>query len=480
MITTNRQLANVKKKWQLVRDCITDSVKDKAVTGANYNGQDGYILGDGATPRTDDGFICYALRPSFDNYVINTLDVLMGAAFFKGFEFTGVESGELPDSLEYIKENSDGSGLTLQDHLFETMRETASIGRVGMWVVVDGDNSERAQSERIDATARIFKAEQIEDWSEAVIGGRKQLNYVKLREEYDRIRRRGTEFSREQYCVIYELFLDDDGLYSIAIDDQSTQGGKEIVEPRLGNGQRLDFIPFQFIGSINNTPSIDTVPLYKISDINISLYNIDAANAQLIQLYSSPLMSFDLGDGISPEEFMLANNIGDGESLRVSNAAYVGCSVNMAQVSSSTVGIEYSDKKINRMAQLGAQIITVGQNETAEAARIRKSSGLANLTQIIDNVEQAYRNVIKWLSMMNNQSGMGDEFELVLNRKLFDDRITPQMMQQLITMNIQGKYSDDDLYKVLKDNDLTQAEDALEYQESLGSAINQQTINPDE
>jgi hypothetical protein len=239
----------------------------------------------------------------------------------------------------------------------------------------------------------------------------------------------------------------------------------------------MDYIPFYFCGATNNKPDIGQVPLYKISDINIALYNSDAANAQMIQLYALPLMSFSLNDGVSPQEFLDVNGV-EGGKLRVSNAAYVGCDISMAQINSSTVGIEYSKDKIDRMAQLGAQIITVGQNETAEAARIRKSSGLANLTQMVDNLEEMYYNVIACLMRLNNANGEADDFKLELNRKFFDDRITPQMLQQLIAMNYQGAYNNDDMWKVLKDNGLTQTESPEDFAELNGSDIASRPIDP--
>jgi len=474
----NAQYSKALKKWRLVEDCVNDDVKSKAISGADYNGQAGYILGDGQTPRTDKGFECYALRPSFDNYVGNTLDVLMGAMFFKDYEFKVGEFEELPESIAYIEDNADGSGLGFQDHLFEVGRAVASVGRVGVWCVVMGDNSESAQANQVPASARIFKAEDITDWSETIIDGVKRLNYVQLKEAFERVVRDGDAFSKECYNVTYELFLDEDGLYGVYIDDQSQEGSKGLIEPTDGAGNRMDYIPFYFCGATNNKPDIGQVPLYKISDINIALYNADAANAQMIQLYALPLMSFSLNDGVDPQTFIEVNNV-KGGNLRVSNAAYVGCDISMAQINSSTVGIEYSKDKIDRMAQLGAQIITVGQNETAEAARIRKSSGLANLTQMVDNIQEMYYSVIACQMRLNNANGEADDFMLELNRKFFDDRITPQMLQQLIAMKYQGAYNSQDMWKVLKDNGLTQTETPEDFDELNGSDIAARPINPD-
>ena len=130
---------------------------------------------------------------------------------------------------------------------------------------------------------------------------------------------------------------------------------------------------------------------------------------------------------------------------------------------------EAMDKDVESMAQIGAQIISTGGNETAEAVRIRKSSSMASLGGIVANIEAGDRNVIKWMMMFNNESGQPDELMLELNRKFYDERIEPQMLQQLVTMNFQGKLPDEYLFKVLKDNKFALDGDSIvEYIERIG------------
>ena len=132
------------------------------------------------------------------------------------------------------------------------------------------------------------------------------------------------------------------------------------------------------------------------------------------------------------------------------------------------------------MAQIVAQIITVGQNETAVAARIRKSARLASLDYVVENLEECDTNVIKWIMMFNIQSGQPDEFILQLNRIFLDVGISPQMLQQWISMNMMGKYPDDYLFNVMKDNNLSLAGDnSIDYKERLGDGVDNRSINPD-
>jgi hypothetical protein len=488
-LTVNEECSAHTRKYQLVRDCVNDMVKQRACKGAacdytglsNYN--QGYIVR--APDISDESYYAFANRAVFKNYVGNTLDILCGAAMMRPYKLTGEslddQEQDLPESISYITETFTRSGNSYYDSLKEKLREVCSVGRYGVWVDYPGSSGERTAADirqsQLYARAQAFKAENIKDWSEKIINGRKQLNYVRLEECRTEIDFSDGSPNRVEFNVSYELYLDDEGYYSVKLDD----GTNEIIyQPTLGNGNKLDYIPFQFYGSIDNTPSVDPLPLYKIAEINIALFNSDATMRQATWLFGSPTATFSLNEGVSPQEFMQINGIAEGGSPVFGGSAYVGCEIGLAQISVDSMLLETMDKDVDSMAQIGAQIITVGQNETAEAARIRKSSSLASLGGIVSNIEAGDKNVIKWMMMFNNQSGQPDEFILELNRKFYDDGISPQMMQQLLTMNFQGKYPDEYLFKVMKENNLTlDADTVVDYKERLGNEIPSGNMNLD-
>lgn len=485
---SNKQYTKNLPKWLMVMDCINDEVKEKACTGANLcykfgNQQRGYIIRDANI--TDQAYWAFASRAVFKNYTGNTLDILMGSAFLRPFTLSGVtvdgEPQDLPESISYINSKFTRGGVGYQDSLKARTREVASVGRSGVWVDFPSSAAGRSMAEirrnGLMATAEEFKAHQIQDWSEKLINGVKQLNYVKLCKEYDEVVKNGGVFTRNCYNVTTELYLDDDGLYVVKVDDGTNEYE---YQPTLGNGQRLDWIPFQFYGSQDSTPEVDPAPLFKIAEINIALFNSDANLRQALWLFACPTATFSLNDGVDPQEFMKINGIDNGQSPSFGGTAYVGCEIGLAQISMDSMLSDAMEKDVESMAQLGAQIITVGQNETAEAARIRKSSGLASLSDIVENMEQGDRNIIKWMSMFNNTNGQPDEFILELNRKFYADNISPQMLQQLITANFQGKYPDEYLFKVMKENNLTlDGDSVVDYRERLGTDIPGGRINPD-
>ena len=467
--TYNIEYSKALKKWQLVNDCVNDTVEDN-------NAQLNYIVRDAHV--SDDAYNAFSSRAVFTNYVGATLDVLTGSANYKPYTFTGANDGDLPEAIAYAVDSFGESGVGYSDHLKVRQREVFSVGRCGVWVSVDGDNSGRAKAEQIKATARIFKAHQIEDWAEKKINGVKRLNYIKLSEQFRTIERQSNgTFEWKDYKVIYELYLDSDGLFAFDVDDCSSSESKYTVTPTLGNGQRLDFIPFQFYGSQDNTPDVDIAPMYKLSRINIGIYNSDANLRQATHLFAVPTATFALGDGVSNDDFRKYNGLQDGQSPVLGGTAYVGCEIKLAQMSLDSILLEVIKRDIEAMASIGAQLVTVGQNETAEAARIRKSSGMVNLSDMVENIEQGDRNVISWMMMFNNASGQPDEFVLELNRKFYDDRIDPQMLQQLFTAEMMGRYPGADLFEVLKENGITKMENYLQYKENLGTDVKGKTLN---
>lgn len=455
----------------MIDDCINDNVEQN-------NKLKNYIIRD---PGADDaGYNAFSQRAVFKNYVGQHLAVMVGSANLKDYSLTGVGGGDLPETLSHVEVDFSGVGVGYSDSLRQRQRDVFSKGRCGAWVQVNGDNTGRSIADRIPATCKHIEPHQIEDWSEMVINGKKKLNYVKFREAFETVKRENGQFVRKQYNVIYELFLDEEGLYAVEVDDQSNNNEKLYYEPKLGNGQRLDYIPFQFYGSEQNTPDVDVVPCFKLSRINIALYNEDANVRQTTHFFGAPMATFSLDQDVDPETFKKINGLKDGETPAFGTArGYVGCTVELVQSGLDSIMLQVIKDDIDAMWHLGSQHLTVGQNETAEAARIRKSSGMANLSDMTENIEQGDKNVLTWISEFNSSTGQAEEFELKLNRVFYDEKITPELLNTLKGFYQEGLYPFDDLYKQLKDANVTSKEDAEQFKESLGMDITGRSINPE-
>lgn len=66
-------------------------------------------------------------------------------------------------------------------------------------------------------------------------------------------------------------------MYKQNSDGALTEEPKTI--PTDYNGKQWDYIPFTFVGAIDNTPVIESAPLLELADLNLAHY-IDSADFQ--------------------------------------------------------------------------------------------------------------------------------------------------------------------------------------------------------
>lgn len=468
-IQLNPQYTASLDKWSQVRDAVNDDVEKNATAK-------GYIIKPAG--MSEENYKAYVNRAVFKNFVGQTVDVQKGAAFSKEFNFTGPEGSDLPESLAYLVDNVDGSGTSLEDQIKSVGQDVFSIGRIGAMVEYrSGGSGSKADSNR--AKIVTYTAESIHDWEESyTIEVDNKLIYVLLVETYSKL----FNGSRTNVERKIELKLDEDGFYVQTITDDGQIVGEPSM-PLLGNGQRMDFIPFKFIGSDNNKPDVSRVPMFKLSTINIAHYRGDADKRTNIHLFSVPTVAFNLSSDVDPQRFAEINNLTDAsgkiaKSPTVGGTAYIGCDITYAQASTDAFLLTCQDADVSDMIKLGAQVITEGHAETAEAARIRKAAGTASLGDMVGNIEDAYKDLFMWCSMMNNGNGQADEFVFEMNMKFFDDRLNPQMLQQLITGVMSNQIPQDVLFKAMKRDGSLGVNDDMTLEDYQALLSEQQTNNP--
>lgn len=466
-LQVNPQYTNNVAKWQLVRDCVNDEVESKAKIGSRYGcNTGGYVIK--PEGMSDSAYNAYCARAVFKNFVAQTLDVQKGAAFGKKYVFTGVDGVDLPESLNYLVSDIDGCNNSLDDQLKSVAQDIFSIGRIGALVEYQssGDGS---LADSNGAKIVTYTAESIQDWNECKLrGGKSGLDYVKLCEKYSRLD--PVNYNRTDEERLIELMLDSDGLYIQKITDSASEGF-EIIEPKNGNGQRLDYIPFTFIGADSNTSCVSRLPLYRLSTINIAHYRGDADKRTNIHLFSVPTVSFNVNSDVGVDQFMKINGLmdqaGNPTPPTIGGTAYVGCDIGFAQASTDSFLLTSQDADVSDMIKLGAQVISEGHAETAEAARIRKAAGTASLNDMVGNIQEAYIKLLSWCSMMNNASGQSDEFEFKMNDKFFDDRLSPQVLQQLIAGVMSNMIPHKALYSAMRRDGSLGVDDSMTLEDYL-------------
>ena len=166
---------------------------------------------------------------------------------------------ELPPAIDYLLEDTDGSGNTLDQQMRSVTKNVIAIGRHGL--LADFPATERATtSEQVANGSRAYIAsyqgDNVINWRCEMINGRKKLTLVVLR-EYVEVQT--GEFEVEKRAI-YRVLKLVDGLYVQCLYLMDEDETIEYIEPRDGSGQRMDYIPFCFVGAEDNDETIDHPP----------------------------------------------------------------------------------------------------------------------------------------------------------------------------------------------------------------------------
>ena len=250
--------------WEQTRDCCTPgAVKSKKTKylPATMNAKPGKV---GSEENTR--YESYLARATFVGITGRTLNGLIGAVFRKP------ATVELPAQIEYLIDDADGKGNTLEQVAKTMISNQQSLGRHGLLcdspAGVPGMSQEEATREGIRPKICEYKAESIINWKEQ--GGK--LILVVLKESRER-----SEDKYDHDCEsVYRVLEIEEGRYVQRLfDEHGEQIGEDIIPSKAG-GAPWEEIPFVFPGALNNDPCVDPPPLYDMSELNLGHYRNSA------------------------------------------------------------------------------------------------------------------------------------------------------------------------------------------------------------
>jgi len=378
------------------------------------------------------GYICGA---RLFNATSRTLDGLMGMLF--KHESDKPELGE----LEYLLKNIDGSGTTIDQQAKGVASDTLSLGRDGL--LTDMPRKETGgQVSMADVeggfrpSIKEYKAESIIDWHESTIDGVMTLDLVVLLEviydfaDDDKLQIKRTPTNR------YRIYRLKDSVVSVQVYKESN-GSLDLTEEVAvsgPNGIPLSRIPFSFIGSINNTPDIDRIPLEPVADLNLGQYQ-ESANLSSSSYQLSAAQPWVADDNYQTFNSSENDSGGDSEIELGEQAVFIlgtGGTYNVTAAPANTMASELVKTYGEQMIEAGAQLVTSGGGaETAEAARIKHGSNMSILHMVAENISDAYNKAFGFAAIF-----MGVEFDedspLKMNTDFFESKLTPDDLRAVI------------------------------------------------
>lgn len=403
------------EKWKKVRNAVGGDLNGY-LRNVGLNEPD-KAYGEARQAEYEQGAICY-------NFTKRTLSGMVGSVMRKDPEQI------IPDELEYLLRNCDGSGVGLWQHAQDTLMEIDSVGRGGLLVDAPETAAATAAEQNeglLNPVIAFYTAENIINWRMKRFGSVNRVVMIVLREVWEYYES-DDEFVvkyGEQYRV---LDLDENGKYRQRLYKFKAAGGEAepVVEifPQLGDRMK-GVIPFTFIGASNNDSTIDDAPLLPLAELNIGHFRNSADSEENIFVTGQVMLTISPSSDFGVEQWKEANPNGVKFGARAGLNLGPGGSAQLLQANSSTAARQGMLDKEQQAVQIGAQLITPTSQITAESARIQRGADTSVMATIARNVSMAYTEALKWVAAMLGVSD-GAEIEFKLNMDFFLQPMTAQ------------------------------------------------------
>lgn len=436
-------------KWGLIRDCIAgqEAIKEK---GTLYlpmpNAHD-------KSPENVQRYADYKLRASFLNAVDNTVQGLIGQVF------SADPVVELPTQMEMLEEDCDGTGVTLTQRAKRVLADTLALGRSSMLVdfpkaPLEGEPDEAGnrverdftRAELQDGTARAnllqFDPDSVINWRTKMVGGKSVLCLVVIAMKYISYDD-GFEIKEDNEWRV--LRLTDANTYQCEVwrlpaetESPTTQGGvrgaaqfvlHDVYTPRDASGKPLDYIPFTFVGSLNNNDSPDKPPMYDIAVVNIAHYRNSADYEDAVYM---------LGQGTPVATGLTSSWIKEvwkDEPLQFGARGIVPLPINgdlkIVQAGENTMVKEAMDQKERQLAMLGAKLVESKEvQRTLGEAQMERAQVESVLVQCAKNTAAAVQKCLRWAAAFYGENAEATTYELSTDFAI--NKLTPEERKALI------------------------------------------------
>jgi len=388
-----------------------DADKSKLTKDANAGDVLNYIPRLAGQTKTE--YDQYRNRAAYYNVTKRTNIALTGAVLRKPYT-TNID---VNDITIY-------GGLNFDEFLSESISDVMVTGRIGMLV----DYNETTQTPYIVSyeNATIVNWQSVDD----------KMTLIILRE--DTFRPKANDpYSYENVVQYRELFLDEDGYYSVRLWEEDGRSSFKVVNSYQPNirGVRFDEIPFIFVNTCKTNPEVTEPVLYNIAQINLSHFktSADIEHSAHFTALPQPYIAGDLKEDTTELPIGTYTVWQLAEDAKVGYLEFSGSGISALQ--------DISKRKEEQMASLGASLLQSPKGvESAEALRIRQGSESSSLITIATGIESAMQQV---LTIYYTWLGQETEVEFELSRDFTAVKLSPQALKALMDAYLAGTISQD-------------------------------------
>lgn len=349
----------------------------------------------------------YRSRAAYYNVVQRTVMALLGALTRKPYTLEGVVGDEplCDDSCDFA------------EFIQQAYVELMVGGRIGFLCDYNAD---------MDSPYLVsYRAEDITNWGE---------NFVVLREMYYGQDAKDPYVTVEM-CRYRELFLDENGVYTVRIWEQQGNRGKayklvDTVQPTY-RGRSLEFIPFIFCTPYDTSKSVFKPMLSNLADINLEHFRVatDIAHGAHYLALPTPYIAGTLANDAQ------VVHLGSDQFIQLQQGGAVGFLE--FQGTGMKFLLDLQKLKEEHMFNLGSRLLQYKAGvESSEALQLRLGAEGASLVTIANSLEVALTEI---LEIYNIWSGYPElEVELSLNKDFTPAKMAADDIRVLLELFQQG------------------------------------------
>lgn len=425
--------------WELMRDSLRGerAIKDLGTTYLpKTSGQLALehqaANGEGTITPTEarEIYQSYKARAQYPLWVKDSLRTMMGLVARQDAEI------QLPSVMAYLEDEATADGFGLKTLFLRTVADCLIYGRKPL--LADFDDAARAY-------IAAYNALDATNWKESSDEGRRDLTLSVLREAEST----GDEFSHEtkdRYRVLDIV----DGGYRVRVLNEAGEPVEEEERPGTQAGP-LQFIPLVYVGSTDNAPDVDEIPLLTMAKAALKSYQISADYYTSLHYTSHP-------------QPWIAADMQDKElSVTGPMAAWelpVGAEVGYLEFTGAGIEANRTAMEDQRNAALeaGARVIDTGGTESGEARKARQNDQHTSLYSVVvtaaEGIEQVLRYIGEWLGLPST-----DEIIFRVEPKFTREEVDAAMMQIVSNMVLAGELPREVLYEALRKSQVTSYSD---------------------
>lgn len=406
----------------------------------------------GFIPEDITRYELYLQRAIFTNYTGRTSQGLAGAMQRKDPVI------ELPTTLDYFLDNTDGSGTGLIEFQEQVAKEILDVGECGLLTVrpsaPEGSTAEDETAMGLRSKLSLYPRESIINWKYKTVNHVSILSLVVLVESEDI--EKTDEFKSDPKPLYRVLALDDAGNYYQRVFDHNKEQVGSDVYIKDSAGSPLKYIPFEPVGSSKNMIGVNKPPLIDMANVNIGHYRNSADYEEGVHIHGQGTFVVSVGD-TTVDQFTKANPNGVVVGARRGLVLGNGGSAEIVQMEANGAANEAGVRKEEQMLAIGAKIVQSStRDQTAEEAKINAGAESASLNTMADNIANAF---IKSLEHAADFEGVaGQDITFIPNKEFFPETIDPQMVAQYIMLETNGTISKADTRAKLRKTEILAAD----------------------